>query len=162
MPKIVSRYNTMGTAQAIAIENTTLYLGDGYNGLIKLDISDPNQPQKIDENKTLGNCLGVKVLENNLYISTGTAGMKIVDKRTLQLKNYYDTPGYLVDVEPTNRYAYLADREKGFQLLHTVNEMDISSLSLIPFESTLTAVRVKGNYAYLLSEKSLQIIQVLP
>jgi hypothetical protein len=159
-PKVISRYNTYGSSQSIAAEGNNVYLGDGYGGVLKFDISDPSKPVKTGENNGLGNCIDLNLLGNNLYVSTGSTGMKVVDKNSLQLINYFDTPGYVIDSDVTNRYAFIADNQVGLYLVSITNDLNLYSLSLIPSEYKLTSVKTKGNYIYLLSESSLQIIQV--
>lgn len=161
-PKIITRYNTHGLSQALLKEGTFVYLADGHNGLLKLDLSNPLALSVVAENSFLGNCLSLRRQDNRLYVSTGRMGMKIVDKNSLQQIIHYDTHGYAVDIQPSVRYAYIADIDKGLYIVNIVNDSDLYSQAFLPSQLNLTGIITQGSYAYLLSESNLQIIQILP
>ncbi len=161
-PKVITRHNTLGLSQYLVSEDNLVYLADGYNGVITFDIANPAEITIINSNRFLGNCVSLRRFGNELYVSNGDMGMKIIAKNSLQQTVHFDTQGYTVDIQPTFRYAYIADQGKGLNIVNIVDETEPYSQALIKPLSTLTGVKIQGSYAYILSENHLQIIQILP
>ena len=58
-PKQMGRYDTGGTANAVAVAGDFAYVADGSAGLLVIDIRNPENPQKVGEYNTPGSATGV-------------------------------------------------------------------------------------------------------
>src|SRR5207249_4115261 len=83
-----------------------------HTDLAVVDLRVPTAPSILGRITVLGGGLGVKVLGSLAYVSTGSAGLQIVDVSNPSVPRILatrDTPGVAWDVAVANGYAYVAD-----------------------------------------------------
>ena len=78
----VGSYNTAGDAQKVASDNGYAIVGDGFNGMVILDVSTPSSPTLVS---TYSVPDGISYTENleasngYAYFNTDTNGVEIID-----------------------------------------------------------------------------------
>jgi len=109
-PVEITSFDSPGFGVDLAIDNNIIYLADGYKGLQKVDITNPNNPTII-ANYPTNNFIGsVRLIpnSNNLILSDGDGGIKILDKTDLSLVGSFSTNSkagdITLDVNSTIRY----------------------------------------------------------
>jgi len=79
MPKLIpgdGLYDTAGTASGVFVSGNYVYVADGGNGLVVLDISTPSAPAQVIQVSTVGFASGVFVSGDKVYVAT-SAGVEI-------------------------------------------------------------------------------------
>ncbi|MEI7850862.1 MAG: right-handed parallel beta-helix repeat-containing protein, partial [Kiritimatiellales bacterium] len=80
MPKLIPGagiYETEGTASGVFVSGNNVYVADGGNGLVILDISTPSAPAQVVQIQTTGSANGVFVSDDKVYVAT-SAGLEIL------------------------------------------------------------------------------------
>ncbi|MGC9395918.1 MAG: LVIVD repeat-containing protein [Anaerolineae bacterium] len=108
-----------GVINAIAISDTTVYVGEGAS-LVVLDVSNPLQPSRRSQ-LPLPDLVGnIQVVGNIVYVANRYSGLQIVDvadPANPTLLGNYDTPGVAIEVLVANERAYIADGDSGVQIV---------------------------------------------
>jgi hypothetical protein len=73
-PTLVSRLYAAGQSASLALQDSTLYVADGGNGLCVFDVETPSTPQIIGQQVTAGSCMAVA---NDLAILGDFAGFSV-------------------------------------------------------------------------------------
>jgi parallel beta-helix repeat protein len=74
---ILGSYNTDGTASGVFVDGNNLYVADGTNGLVVLNISSPTNPVQTARIVTESEAVGVFVSGGYAYVAEGTGGIEI-------------------------------------------------------------------------------------
>lgn len=80
MPKLISGaglYDTDGTASGVFVSGNYVYVADGANGLVVLDITNPSAPAQVVQIATAGLANGVFVSGDKVYVATST-GLEVL------------------------------------------------------------------------------------
>ena len=72
-------YDTAGNAYDVAISGRYAFVADYTNGLVVLDISDPEAVTLAGSYNTPGNATGVEVDGDICYVADGSAGLQVFD-----------------------------------------------------------------------------------
>ena len=72
-------YDTVDYAFGVAVVGNYAYVADDDNGLVIVDVSDPENPTLEGHYDTAGNARGVAVNGNHTYVADGGNGLVIVD-----------------------------------------------------------------------------------
>lgn len=161
-PYVLSRYNTSGTTFNIDFDGNTVYLADGANGVIKLNMDNPASPALITHNSSVGAVNDIVLANQFIYIANGDQGISILNRNDLSVVSQYDTQGYSNAIALDNRNIYIADRDNGFLIATIVNPEYPYSICHIPFSSYVNTVTIHNKYAYLATDDQLIIIQIRP
>ncbi|MFA7256194.1 MAG: S8 family serine peptidase, partial [Kiritimatiellales bacterium] len=70
-------YDTDGTASGVFVDGNYVYVADGTNGLVVLDITTPSIPVQTVHVATIGSAVGVFVKNGTVYVAEGETGMEI-------------------------------------------------------------------------------------
>lgn len=133
------------------------------NGLIVLDITDPENPLFVSQFYLQGDGQGVFKQGDYIYFADGGSGLHILDVSTPSEPAWvggYNSCGATLDLFVSGDYAYMAVRDCGLQI---IDVSDPSDPSFVGGWDTWNAVGVyvSGDYAYLAdSDSGLQIIDV--
>lgn len=74
---VLGSYNTDGTASGVFVSGNYVYVADGTNGLVVLDITTPASPIPVVHVLTAGPASGVFVGGGHVYVTEGSSGMEI-------------------------------------------------------------------------------------
>jgi hypothetical protein len=128
-------------------------VGDGYNGLVIVDVSNPASPTLKGSYNTAGSSHGVAVEGNYAYVADDSNGLVIVDvanQAAPTLKGRYDTAGYPERVAVEGNYAYVADYANGLAIVDVSNPAEPTLKGTYNNDGYFTSgVDVVGNYAYI-------------
>jgi hypothetical protein len=109
----------------------------------------------------------VRVVGNYAYIAdflSSTADFKVIDISTPTapvLKNNYNTPGNISDVDVFNGYVYAADGTSGLRVIDVSNPSSPNLKSTYNSPGDAQDVKIIGNYAYVADGTSgLQMVNI--
>jgi hypothetical protein len=144
---------TGGAAQAIAINGTLAYLGEG-GGLTILDISNPASPQRLGHFQTSEYVQSVQVTGNRAYIAADHAGLLILDvtnSASPMLLGSYDTGGHAVDVQVVGTRAYVISNgpQSGMQIVDVSDPAAPHLLGRLSLFYGASRVQVVNDIAYI-------------
>ncbi|MCF8026169.1 MAG: hypothetical protein K9K82_11875 [Desulfobacteraceae bacterium] len=132
--------DTTGDAQEVAVTFPHAVVADGSNGVLLVDISDPNNPPTLlDSYLTVEPAEAISLYASYIHTAVGSRGVAVIgisDTDPVELtpididpdqeteSPYYNTPGYASSLfvakrGEEKRYTYVADDHGGFiSLLH--------------------------------------------
>ncbi len=152
-----------GTSRDIAINDQTLCVAAGANGLMILDAFDPNNLEVVTTLDVPGLADSVFVLGDIAYLGTLTGGISIVDifdPANPILLSSYDTTSLVREVHVQGQYLYAAG---ALGLL--VFDVSDPNLPMLVYESTLgpgvASLDVDGDTLYLgLSSTGFEVFDI--
>ena len=128
-PQFMGNYETGGFAHELWIQGSTVYVGAGSAGLFSIDVSNPENPVRLDQlaipvqfpAKPDPEVLSVLVpgADTLAYVSSGWGGMQIINIKNpenLFIETSWPRTGipiFVQDTWVTGQYAHLACRDKG-------------------------------------------------
>lgn len=133
------------------------YLVLGRAGLVIVDVSQPETPEKIGAFDTAGHASGIAVSGQYAFVADGRAGLRIIDiadPSSPREISAYDTPGYAGDVDVVGSRAYLADGNSGLLIVDIGDENFPRLSGRLPIDGSARKVAVQDNYAYLADNKN--------
>ncbi|NMC45256.1 MAG: hypothetical protein GYA52_00340 [Chloroflexi bacterium] len=141
-----------GTAQAIALDGNTLYLGVGMHVEI-FDISNPIEPVLLGTSSILPGSVENLSISNSgyLYAACGQSGLQILDvsnPSTPQLIGSYDTLGYTEKILIQDTHAILADGPNGIQIVDISDPSSPTWISEVYPLAYAYDVALSGNILY--------------
>ncbi len=117
----VGYYNTSGYAKKMTIAGNYCYVADYTQGLLVLDITNPETPTFAGQYNSPGYTNSVAVQGNYAYIADGDLGIKVVDITNPAAPNLVgsldSTIGTAMDIAVAGDLAYLACNSDGFQVI---------------------------------------------
>jgi hypothetical protein len=123
-PARLSKYNTSGSARAVAVSGTLAYVADGSAGLVIFDVANPAAPVRLGGYDTLGLAYSVAVSGTLAYVADYDRGLQVFDVSNptapARLATY-DTSGYAWDVAVLGTWVYVADGAAGLQIIDVTN-----------------------------------------
>ncbi len=157
-------FNTAGDAKNIAVAGSYAYVADGLNGLVVLNISNPQSPAQVGWCDTAGTANDVAVAGNYAYVADGTNGLVVInvaDPAAPVRAGGCDTSGTAEGVFVQGNYAYLADGANELMVF------DVSNPALPQVRSdtvgslrTMHDVFVQGTSAYLAENEEVRRFNV--
>ena len=128
--------STGGNAWAVAASGTTVYVGDGSNGLTIIDASNPDSPQVVGTVAVGGAVQSVELdaASQVVYAAAGSVGLVTIDvsnPASPAVLDTVDTPGSAMQVYLDGDRAYLAD----WNDTRVFDKTDPANLSLITTET---------------------------
>lgn len=136
----------------LIVREELAYLALGRVGLVIVDVSLMDKPDRIGSFDTTGNANAVAVEGQYAYIADGRAGLRILDLSNPYAPKEigaYDSSGYAEDIDFVNDIVYMADGKPGLLIIKAGNKANPSLISSFPINGNIRRVVVQGNYAYL-------------
>lgn len=81
-PSTLGVLETPGQAYGVAVDGTTVYVGDGDAGVQVVDVSDPADPSITKTLDTLGYARGITLAGGLIYVGDGWNGLVVLDPNT--------------------------------------------------------------------------------
>ena len=160
---LVGHYDTAGNAYGVEVSGDYSYIADRENGLVVIDISDPENPYKVGGCDT-NDAIQVAVNNGYAYIADGNHGLVVVNISDPENPHYaggYDTDGMAWGVAVDGSYAYIADDDKGLVVVDVSDPENPQFAGHYNPTGYSRDVVVRGNYAYVAaSYRGLVIIDV--
>jgi len=116
-----------------------------------IDVSDPDNPQRVGGYDTSGSARDVAVSGNYAYVADHDAGLQVIevsDPANPQRLGGYDTGGSARDVAVSGNYAYVADGGGGLQMIDVSDPANPQRTGGYATSGDARDVAVSGNYAY--------------
>lgn len=118
-PIQVGSFDTPGSALAVAISGSHLYVADGVRGLLVADVSDPRSPQAVATLPLAGYARGVSVADTLVYVSCEAGGLAVVDVAQPDQPVLAATVSlpYTMCAQPDSAYVIAGDRDSGLVVI---------------------------------------------
>ncbi|MCK5158154.1 MAG: hypothetical protein KAR08_03290, partial [Candidatus Heimdallarchaeota archaeon] len=148
-----------GDIKEILIENNIAYLANGIGGVVIVNISDSQAPEKLGVFNEGGKTYGLYYNNDLLYVANDGLGLQILDVKKpthpTKLGAFYDG-GNARSVAVRGNRAYLADSSDGFEIINITNlesPFEIVQGEDVPFiNESFTKIEIMDDYAYLLDK----------
>ena len=137
--------------------------GSSQGGLYAWDISDPADPILIGYDNRVGECRGIDVVGNMVYVADGD-GLKVFDisnPPSFTMPGFYplnQTRGLTV----SNGLAFVTQQLEGLQILDVSNPADIHLAGSFKAANSFTfgPVGLSGQYAYITEAWGLRVLDI--
>lgn len=157
---------TIGTAAAVAVQGEYAYVGEGFT-LAVVEVRDPAHPVVVSQTAWLpGEVKDVAVTDTWACLADGTGGLRILDIADPAVPvavGSYETNGYVFQVTPMGKYAYIAD-DNGLVMMDLADPAAPKKLDRYsPGSSTCARAAagvVVGDHAYVVYRNTLAILDL--
>jgi len=119
VPVQVGGMDTPGNARGVAVRGNLLYVADGREGLMVVDVSNPAQPSKVGSLDLPGYANTVTVTDTLAWLACGTGGFAVVNVAqpgVPKLAAVIDAP-YAAGVYASGGYVFGCDRDLGLVVM---------------------------------------------
>ncbi len=137
------------------------------NGIKIIDISNPANPETVNEYYTLGYPRAVKVVNDIAYVAEADCGLGVINvsnPNQPELIGYYDTPESANFVTVVGSNVYIADGISGLQIIDVSNSEDLPFPLLISscnIQGFAQSVAISNNTAYVADrQEGIKIIDI--
>ncbi len=162
--EVSEKMYTKGLVEQLFFDSTNnfLYAAVGYQGLEIWDVSNPSNPARISCYNTSDYAKGVYISGNYAYVADGDSGLIILDISdpiNPALVSTYNTSGQVWNVITKDTFAFISDGYGGIKIVNVSipsNPVPVGSTATAPVSYTY----IKDTFAYMLSDTSLEIINV--
>jgi hypothetical protein len=159
----IGLYLSPAMIESVAVDEAsqTMYLADGYAGVIVLDASDPVHLALLGSLSTPGVAHDVRIYGTRLLVAAGPTGVLLVDiakPRDPRLAAVIDTPGEALGVWAVGNLAYVADGEVGgLRVLDLARQKEIGGVDT---PGMAWDVVVGSNFAFVSDRSALRVYDV--
>ncbi|OJH48801.1 PGF-pre-PGF domain-containing protein [Methanohalophilus portucalensis] len=153
-------YTTPGNSLSVDISGNYAYVADDDNGLLVLDVSNPESPSYAGEHTNYAfnnnNAEDIEVSGNYAYIADDHNGLVILDINNPSspvLAGIYDADR-AVNIDIFDNHVYIADHNKGLSIIDVSNPESPEFRGLYEASLSVQDVEISGNYAYIADEEN--------
>ncbi|GIV16045.1 MAG: hypothetical protein KatS3mg022_1480 [Armatimonadota bacterium] len=138
-------------AKAVSVSGTRAYLA-GANGVVVLDVSDPQQPRQIAAAAVPGTGKQLSIAAGRVYVANGAKGVRIIDAS--DLNNIRETASFAEEqndawsVYPVGNHAYVANGYLGLLILDVSSPAVPRIAGRYFMPGSAMGVAVSGSYVY--------------
>lgn len=161
-PTYVSAIEEVMVANDVALYENFAYIASGQEGIQTYDVSNPENPERLDNYITgwWANCVN---REGNFLYTCFSSNFEVLSlslpQRPNNVASYNYSDKYLVDNDIKDDLAFVATSEGGLSILDLQSLPTITELSTLTTTDYLRSVVVADNYAYI-SDDALRIVDV--
>ncbi len=139
----------------VDVQGDYAYVAAGSEGILVIDISNPEQPDHI-LNIPAGGAKNITVRGDFAYICRGGPGIRITDISDLENPETVfsdNTPGNAISISVVDTYAYVSDGTAGLIIYDIANPDSIREISTYDHEinSVISNIAIGGDIAYVAS-----------
>ncbi|MDP8238840.1 MAG: choice-of-anchor D domain-containing protein [Candidatus Hatepunaea meridiana] len=134
-PEEVSWFHTPGQARDVVVSGDYVCAAVGENGLVVIDISDPDNPNIVGSFDTPGIANGVTLIGEHAYIGDGENGLLVInvsDPENPDLVYSKDTPGFTTNIVVHGDYAFAADGNNGLIIFDVSDYLTPQDIEVSP------------------------------
>lgn len=124
VPSTEGEAATPDASQAMTLWGTYVYVADGKNGLLVIEVLDPRTATIVGHFKTNGEARDIYVTGPFAYIAEGNKGIQVVDitdPASIVEISSYDTPGNALSINISANRVYISDDRQGVSILDVSN-----------------------------------------
>lgn len=158
-PSLISTFNNSTRYTDIALAGPLLYLAAGSDGMVVVDVSDPQNPVQIGAVDTPGYSVGIKLQSEIAYIAdaSGIHAIDIHDPKAPVIIGTFPTDGECFAIEISNQILYAVDsgfdinEDYGLHIIQASDPANMVELSSIVFPASLndkTEIIVQNDHLY--------------
>lgn len=154
VPKLRTCLDTDGEVTGVALDGTRLYAADSGNGVVVVDVTDPQNPQPLGRYADAF-ALDVAVAGGQLFVSdynNGNGRLLMLDRgagAALTFAAAYDTRGFVADVEVAGNLVYAANQE-GLEVLKRASATELAAWAWYDSAGGANEVVLVGDQVYLM------------
>ncbi len=143
-------YNHADTNEII-ISNEIVYVADGANGLIIMNISNTNERTLLGKFETEGTAENILVSNNTIYLTVDNFLFLINSSDLSQPEEitHYNVSGNINDIAIIDEIVYLIDNKNGLTILDTSDNMTSVISEFKVDNSTFQSVIIENDVAYI-------------
>ena len=161
--RITGYYDYPDDASDLAVEGNYAYIADDTTGLWIVDISDPSMPEAVSLVDLLGSVVDVTVRDGFAFVAADGFGViDVSDPENWDILHHIDTLT-CYDVWVDGNYAYIRTIQRYDMLIVDIsveeNPEIVGSFENLNIRTVLDFA-VEDNLAYVVTDRSLQIIDV--
>ncbi len=138
-------------------------LSAGGDGLVVVDVGDPDRPFVIGSIGTPGNAGGITVVDTVVYLADDAVGLmlfNISDPADPQPMGVDNSPGRALDVAVSGSFAYVADGTDGLRVVNIVDPDTPWRVDTIDVSGAGLGVDVAGEYVYVAGAGGFHVVDV--
>ncbi|MHA1785930.1 MAG: LVIVD repeat-containing protein, partial [Candidatus Helarchaeota archaeon] len=142
--------------RGIDVVSNIAYIADDDLGLLKINVSDPRNPQKLgsfnNDFSAASHGEDVKIANGLAYVADGNDGMEIINVSTMQrVGNFIDGSAYAHGIDVVGNIAYLADGSDGLEIVNVSDPMNPTKLGNYTVGGSGAAydVQIVGSVAFI-------------
>jgi len=159
----VGSASLLGSAEGLCIDGNHAYVAGGNDGVISIDISDPENPTISDTYATTSSAQGVDVAGDYAYVACYTGGLLKIDITTpsdLQFVGSTPLSNNANRLCVSGGYVYVATAGGALQIVDTTGSL--SEVSTYDNIGWVVDVGISGNYAYVVggNGKGMHVVDI--
>ncbi|MGA2092408.1 MAG: hypothetical protein ABSH16_03235 [Sedimentisphaerales bacterium] len=160
-PTLLTTYYSQYDTHGITIRDNYVYLANSVAGLTIIDVSNPNEPNTIAVCDTPGWAYGVALSGDNAIVSDAISDnsyfgwvnlIDIYNPCHPFLLSSYQTGRYSYRVAVQDNFAYVVNRERGFDVIDFSAPFDLSLKGRFIMSHAARGVNITGSIACLVDE----------
>ncbi|MEL6821450.1 MAG: choice-of-anchor D domain-containing protein [Calditrichota bacterium] len=161
---LVGGLNTPGQAKSLSIENQTAFLADSDNGILAINVSDPQNifisseltlSEPLNSIEVLGP-VGYAVAENGIFYT-----LNLADPTAISLYDDLPLPGTPNDIALQGLYAYVSAGSEGLRIINIADPSTPIQFSFLGLPGFASGVAVAGSYVYVAcGNNGLQVVDI--
>jgi len=162
-PTLIASQDTDGEARAVTVYKFRknqdspvrlyAYVADGSGGIAIFEVSNPQEPRRIDPIETQEFAQDVFIKGDKLYVAERNQGLIVYDLSDPEKptrRGTHDTPGAAAGLFVEGDYAYIADHNRGLRVINIANPDDLREYGFFDMPTRVKdLVIVANSYAYL-------------
>ncbi|MES0360476.1 MAG: hypothetical protein ABUK20_06135 [Anaerolineales bacterium] len=160
----VGSFDTLGIANAVAVEGNYAYIADGREGLRIIDVSTPQSPREISAHDTPGYASDVDVAKSIAYLADGKSGLIIInieDQSFPARLSTFLTNNLVQTVAVRGKYAYLGDNKNNLQVVNISNPKKPEEVAILDVGAEIEDMDIQTNRAYLATgEQGMVVVDI--
>ena len=136
-PRQIGAYDTLGTANAVIVDEQMVYVADGREGLRVIDVSTPWEPREIGFFNTPDSAEDVDIQGNLAYVADEGGGLIAVNiqdpnrPRRLDGAQDYEFRGRAMRVAVRGDYAYVGDNNNQLRVVSIAKPRQPEELAVL-------------------------------
>ncbi len=139
-----------GANDIVVLEGLAYYAE--YWGVRVINVTNPYAPFQVTSMQTPGDCRGLAVQGDYIYVADGHSGLRIIDKSNLGALTevgFYFTPGNAQNVIVAGDYAYMTTWFFGLEIIDVSDPTNPVFVGRYDSPGTAYSLQLDGDYVYL-------------
>ena len=161
-PSVIGYFGPAGL-EGMALVGDTLYITNLFGGLFTVDVSEPDNPELLDEIDGLGTAWDIAVSGSVGYISDGQDGVVVVDLSDPDapvLSGAVDVGGGVQDIALSGDALYAAAGGVGVVVLDVSDPLNPSITTILEYAGSVQSVAVQDDVLWAVDQEDVIAIDI--